>query len=42
MRRKYSAEELTGQAYLLDKINGESFETANRELIMILIINNKI
>ena len=33
MRKKYSAEELTGQAFLLDKINGEGFETANRELI---------
>lgn len=41
MRRKYSAEELTGQAYLLDKINGESFETANRELIEKILIQNK-
>ena len=41
MRRKYSAEELTGQAYLLDKINGEGFETANRELIEEILKQNR-
>lgn len=41
MWKKYSAEELTGQAFMLDKINGEGIEKANKELIKKIVNQNK-
>lgn len=41
MRRKYSAEELTGQAFMLDKINREGIEKANKKMIKKIINQNK-